>query len=524
MTSQPEGVESGASPGARAATHVGAGIFLSRILGLVRMRVEAYFFGTSVFADAWRAAMVVPNVIRNLLGEGTLSASMVPIYAEFLEEGREDEASRFAGAVLGLLTVAAAILALLGVLAAPFLVAILLPQGGPEKQAITTTLVRILFPMSGIFVISAWAMGVLDSHRRFFISYAASSFWNISVIAAVVSGGVFWGLGQRDLIVVLAWGALAGGGLQLAVQLPFVVRHLTGVHLSLGRGIEGVSEAMANFWPVVSARGVISLSSWFQIFLAGLLADGALAVMGYAQQLYILPISLFGISIAASELPEMSRMREQDHKILADRVAVALRRVSFFLVPTAIGYVVLGDIAIAALFETGEFGSAETLISWGVLGAFALGMPASASSRALSSAFYALRDTKTPARIAYLRVAVSVVIGVLAMRPLDHFGIAGLQLGAAGLAIGASCAAWLELVLLRRALGRLIGDHGPGTTPIVRFALAASIAVSLGVGLQTVLPSAHPILLAVETLIPVGLVYLAVAALLGEGIPIRVRR
>ena len=487
-------------------------------MGFVRERLFAHFFGSSDFADAWRAAFRLPNVLRNLLGEGTLSASMVPIYSEFLGQGKHEEANRFAGAVLGLLTVVSAAAVLLGVMIAPLFVPLFFPRWSPEKQAITTTLVRILLPMSGILVISAWAIGILDSHRRFFVSYVAPVFWNITMITAMVSGGIYWGLGQRDLVVVLAWGALIGGGVQLAVQLPFVLRLVHRVQPSMGRGVEGIPEGIRNFGPVVAARGVVNLSGWFELYLAGLLANGAVAVMGYAQTFYLLPISLFGISVAASELPELSRMRGEDREVLAARVAAALRRVSYFVIPSAIAYLALGDVVIAALYETGEFRAAQTLVTWGVLAAFALGLPVSACSRALSSVFYALRDTKTPARIAYVRVLVSIVIGVIAMMPLDRYGFSGLRLGAAGLAMGASCAAWVEFVMLRRALARKIGAHGPGAGPIVRLTLAASLAAALGVALQLILPPAQPWVVALETLLPFGVLYLVATALLGQGI------
>ena len=487
-------------------------------MGFVRERLFAHFFGSSDFADAWRAAFRLPNVLRNLLGEGTLSASMVPIYSEFLGQGKHEEANRFAGAVLGLLTVVSAAAVLLGVMIAPLFVPLFFPRWSPEKQAITTTLVRILLPMSGILVISAWAIGILDSHRRFFVSYVAPVFWNITVITAMVAGGIYWGLGQRDLVVVLAWGALIGGGVQLAVQLPFVLRLVHRVQPSMGRGVEGIPEGIRNFGPVVAARGVVNLSGWFELYLAGLLANGAVAVMGYAQTFYLLPISLFGISVAASELPELSRMRGEDREVLAARVAAALRRVSYFVIPSAIAYLALGDVVIAALYETGEFRAAQTLVTWGVLAAFALGLPVSACSRALSSVFYALRDTKTPARIAYVRVLVSIVIGVIAMMPLDRYGFSGLRLGAAGLAMGASCAAWVEFVMLRRALARKIGAHGPGVGPIVRLTLAASLAAALGVALQLILPPAQPWVVALETLLPFGVLYLVATALLGQGI------
>ncbi|HSG48960.1 MAG TPA: lipid II flippase MurJ, partial [Longimicrobiales bacterium] len=336
--------------------------------------------GTSGFADAWRVALRLPNVLQNLLGEGTLSASFIPVYAEFLEEGREEEAGRFAGAALGILMATAGALVLLGVLVAPWLVAALFWRWDPEKQALTVTLVRILFPMTGILVVSAWALGILNSHRRFFVSYVAPVFWNVAQIAAMVAGGAYLLLGQRDLVVLLAWGALVGGGLQFGVQLPFVVRHLRGFRLSLGRGVEGVDEAVRNFVPVVAARGVVNLSGWLDIILAAYLADGALALLGYAQTFYMLPISLFGMSVAASELPELSRVRGEDREALASRVAAALRRTSYFLIPTIVGYLVLGDVLVAALFQTGAFGSTQTLATWAVLAAYTLGLGASANS------------------------------------------------------------------------------------------------------------------------------------------------
>jgi putative peptidoglycan lipid II flippase len=374
--------------------------------------------------------------------------------------------------------------------------------------------------MTGLLVISAWALGILNSHRRFFVSYVAPVVWNVAMIAAVIGGAVYFGLEaqSRDLVLALTWGALAGGALQLAFQVPFLVRYVRGLRVSLGRGVDGVEEAITNFWPVVAARGVVNLSGWVDMFLAGRLRDGALAVMGYAQTIYVLPISLFGMSVAASELPELSRMRGEGERIMSERVSRALRRVTYFLVPSTLACLVLGDVLAAALYQSGEFGAAQSLVTWAVLAAYALGLPASASSRLLSSTFYALRDTKTPAHVAYLRVVVSAGVGIALMIPADGLGFSTLRLGAAGLALGASVGAWLEYALLRRALGKRIGPHGGGAGPVVRVTLAATLATAAAVGVQLVVPAAHPIVIALETLFPFGVVYLAVAALLGERI------
>jgi putative peptidoglycan lipid II flippase len=505
----------------RAAAVVGAGIFLSRVSGFVRERVFAYWFGTSDLADAWRAALRLPNVLQNLLGEGTLSASLIPVYAELLEQGREEEAGRFAGAALGILTAVAAALSLGGILLAPWLIHLFFFDWSPEKQAITVTLVRILFPMTGVLVVSAWALGILNAHRRFFVSYVAPVFWNLAMIAALVAGGAWLALDSKDLVVALAWGALAGGILQFGVQIPFLFGRLRGFRLSLGRGVPGVDEAVKSFGPVVAARGVVNLSGWVDLILAAQLAPGAVALLGYAQTFYVLPISLFGMSVAASELPELSRMRGEAERVLAARVAAALGRVAWFLIPSAVAYAALGDVIVAALYQTGSFGPAQSLATWAVLAAYSLGLTASASSRVLSSAFYALRDTKTPARIAFARVAVSAGAGLAFMFPLDSFGFGPVRLGAMGLALGAAVGAWLEYALLRRALGGRVGAHGPGTGTLLRMALAASLAAGAGVALQLLLAPAHPIVVALETLLPVGVVYLAAAWALGLGVPLR---
>ena len=492
----------------RGANRVAGGILVSRVLGLVRDRVFAYFFGSSDFADAWRAALRTPNVVQNLLGEGTLSASLVPVYSEMLEEGRDVEAGRFAGAALGILTVVAAGTVLAGWAAAPWIVGLFFPTWDPAKQALTVTLVRILFPMTGILVISAWALGILNSHRRFFVSYVAPAFWNVAMITAMLGGALAIGLRDQALVVALAWGALVGGVLQLGWQIPFLLRHLRGFRLSLGRGVEGVQEAVENFVPVVAAMGVVNLSGWIDLILAGRLASGAVAVLGYAQTFYMLPISLFGMSVAASELPELARMRGQAEQVVAERVAAALTRVSYFLVPSAIVYLTLGDVVVAALYQTGAFGIRETLVTWAVLGGYALGLPASAGSRVLSSAFYALRDARTPARVAYIRVAVSTAVGVGLLFPLDQIGFSTLRLGAAGLALGASVGAWLEYGMLRRALGIRVGAHGPGTWRVLMFTLAAAIGSGVGVLIQTRLGDLHPIVVAAIVLPAGGLVYL----------------
>jgi putative peptidoglycan lipid II flippase len=525
----------------RAAIWVGAGIFFSKVSGVIREVVFANYFGASAVADVWRVALRTPNVIQNLLGEGTLSASMIPVYAEFLEKGKEEEAGRFAGAALGILATVAFGLALLGTLLAPFVVPFVFRYWDPWMQDLTVTIVQILFPMTAILVISAWALGVLNSHRRFFVSYVAPVAWNLAIIGTLVGVGTYlgWdGLGRdADLVVAMAWGALGGAVLQLLVQTPFLIPLLSHFRLSLGRRVAGVGEAVQNFLPVVAARGVVNVSGWVDIFLAHILVAGAPSMLGYAQTLYMLPISMFGMAIAASELPELSRKRGDVEEILVPRVRGALERLAFLLIPSTLAYLVLGEVFVAALFQRGEFGPDTTTAAYLILGAYALGLPASGSSRALSSAFYALRDTKSPAVIATWRVILSIVVGASLMLPLDRFGVGSYRLGAAGLALGSAAGAWVEYFRLRKKLTAHLGAHGPRPGRIPRTLLAAGMAGAAGFGAKKILGfSAEPGLLpdflgegsfflnplaALGTALVFGVVYLGLAAVLGVGMPLR---
>ncbi len=522
MTSLTEPSDSTSASPSRGASGVAAGILLSRLAGLARERAFAYFFGTSLYADAWRAALRMPNVLQNLLGEGTLSASFIPIYAELIEKGEEERAGRFAGAVLGLLFVTAGALAFLGIVLAPSLVALFFMGFDVERQELTVTLVRILFPMTALLVLSAWSLGILNSHRRFFLSYVAPVFWNLAMIGTLVAFGAHLALPEADLIVALGWGALVGGALQLGVQLPSVLHVLPLFRPRVSLAVTGVREAIRNFIPVLMARGVVNLSGWLDYALAAFLATGAVAALGYAQTLYLLPISLFAMAVAASELPELSRTRGGGAPRLAQDLSKALERVTFFVVPSAVAYLFLGNVVVAALFQTGEFGRTETLQVHAVLAAYSLGLLASASSRVRTSAYYAVRDTRTPARIAGGRVLISLAVGGTLMLPMDQLVVGeGARLGAAGLALGATVAAWLEFTLLKRKLSRRIGPHGIRTGSFIRILAAAGVATGVGLGMSWWTASFHPIAAAIGTFVPFGVAYLALARALGVAPPLR---
>lgn len=481
----------------------------------MRDRAVAHHFGAGALADVWKAALRIPNVLQNLLGEGSLSASFIPVYVRLLAEGREEEAGRVAGAVLGLLAVAAGVLAAAGVWAAPLLADVVVPGYGEDgRRDLLVPILRVLFPMTGVLVVSAWALGILNSHRRFFVAYVAPALWNLAIIVALLAAAG-WGLMGAELLMAAAWGALAGGALQLLFQLPFMARHLKGVVPSLGRGVAGAGKVLRNFVPVVAARGAVNLSSLLDLWLASLLATAAVSAMTYAQTLYLLPISLFGMSVAASELPELSRHAATGTEAVRKRAERAVATVLFWLVPSTVGYMVFGSEVIGIVYQTGEFSAGDAQAIGLILGAYAIGLPASGVSRVLSSTFFALGDTRTPARIAYARIFVSAAIGCSIMFPFDRLSVGGIAMGAAGLAVGASAGAWLELYLLGRGLGRRMPGLSFGAPRVLLYILAAAVATAVGFAPGALLPPMHPIIAGAAVVVPFAAAYLLVTARMG---------
>ncbi|MGK2859188.1 MAG: murein biosynthesis integral membrane protein MurJ [Thermoanaerobaculia bacterium] len=538
-----DGADGAAMPGVRrgGASLVALGIFLSRIAGLIRERVFAHYFGATVAAGAFKAAIRIPNALQNLFGEGVLSASFIPVYAKLRAEGDEELADRVAGIVGSFLALFVAVVVAAGMLLSGPLVSVIAGGFTGEARELTVRLVRILFPGVGLLVMSAWCLGILNSHRKFFISYVAPVFWSAAMIVAMIAFG--GRVGEERLAVILAWGTVVGSLLQFGVQLPFVFQLAKGLRVGLDRTLEPVREVFRNALPVIVGRGVIQLSAFVDELIGSFLGTAAMAGIAYAQTLYMLPVSLFAMSIAAAELPEMSSALGTAEEIgakLRARIGAAQRQIAFLVVPSIVAFLAIGTFLVSGLFETGKFGRAEThYVAW-ILGGYSIGLFAVTLGRLYSSAFYALRDTKTPLRFAIIRIFVAIVLGLTLAIPLRPYWVemikrAGLSLpeisnaekaiGAVGLTIAGGIASWIELVLLRRALARRIGATPMDGSFLVRVWCAALAGGAAGAAFGVYgagavisrLPSTfgfHRIGGAICVAAVFGLVYLGVAALL----------
>ena len=488
------------APAQRGSALVGAGILLSRVAGLIRETIAGRVLGNGLANDALVAALRIPNLLQNLLGEGVLSASFVPVYSELLDGNDRQQANRVAGAVGALLMAVTAIAVLIIVLAARPLTRLLAWGLTGEAFELAVEFTRITALGIGFLVMSAWCLGILNSHRSFFLPYVAPVIWNAAQITALL---LAWQRGWElaDAARAVAIAVAIGGLLQLLVQLPTVLRLAQGLRIAFDGRNAHVREVRRRFGPAVLGRGAVQLSAYIDLLLASFLAAGALSALFRAQILYVLPVSVFAMSVAASELPELSRL-SGDPAQVATRANAAMRRIAFWMLASSLLLVAAGEPLIAVLFEGGEFTSADTSLVWLIVVFYAMGLPAIGLSRMLQNASYAMGDTSGPARIAAVRVTFASLIGVLVMFPLDRafIGADGVEqlgdalafagpleaavraddsvvrLGAVGLAIGSAIGAWLELFLLSRLLDRRLPRLRPPSAVLAPPALAASVA------------------------------------------------
>ncbi len=504
---------SAGSGGARNASVVFAGILISRLLGLLRTTLFVRYFGTTAEADAFNAAFKIPNAVRNLLGEGTLSASFVPVYSRMLARDDVRGARALANAVLGILLAGVSVLTLLGMVLAPWLTQLFAPGFDPERAALTTRLTRVLFPMTALMVLSGWCLGVQNSHRRFFWSYASAALWSLAQIVLLLGWGARAG-SMGELAWWLAWATLVGSILQVGAQLPEVIRLMGVVRPTLDHAADGVLATLRNIGPVVIALGVVQISSLIDLQIASFLPTGAASAMSYANLITLLPVALFGVSVAASSLPDFSRDSGQARDgALLERLRGGWQRLLFYIVPCAVVFLLFGDLCVGLLLRNGRFGETEQRAVQLVLGGFAVGLVSFASVKLLASAHYAMQDYRTPLRASITSLLVSAVVSIALAIPLRHS-----PWGAAAIALGSSIGSYLNLAVLAGGLRARLGTL---YTPAMwqgsaRIVVAALVAAAAAATLRGVLPPLHPMLGAPPVFALFGMTYLLAGWAMGS--------
>ncbi len=526
----------------RSALLVGAGVTLSRLSGLIRELVLAGLLGTRIAADAFKAALQIPGLLQNILGEGTLSASFVPVYSRLVDEDRQGEhdAGVIAGVVLSALALLTGVVVFIGIIAARPITKLLLPVLPDATFELTVDLVRVMWAGLGFIVLSAWCLGVLNSHRKFFLSFAAPIAWNAAqIFLAIFAWANNWD--DTEIAKAAAWGVLIGGFLQFAIQLPAVFKVAPSIRASFRLRLKPVQDIFRRFTPALLGRGVIQLSAFLDLFLAGFLAAGAFAGLSIAQIIYLLPIGIFAMSIVSADLPELSRDQGNASKVI-NRIAVSQERIAFYVAFSAVAFFSIGKPLIGALFERGDFTEEDTLYVWLILCAYSFGLFTSSISRLYQNACYAAGDTKGPARFAALRVCVSGAIGVILMFQFDRFAIdvnevikignlpafsplpesirsddMGPQaLGAVGLALGSACGSWVEYARLKKRMASVLPSSFKFQSPLVKLLIPLLVAGSVGAVLAWTLNDIHNLILGPSLLAITGMLYVYLSYLSGS--------
>lgn len=488
-------------------------MLLSRLSGYLRQTLFSAIFGLRIEGDIFNFAARIPNFLQNLLGEGALSAALIPVYSGLMVTNRA-RADQVARAVLGILALICAGLVLVGITWTRLLVRTIAPGYTGETLDLTVQLVRVMFPGIGLLVMSAWCLAILNSHHKFFLSYVAPVCWNAALIGALL---IYPHADLSRLTVIMAWASVVGAALQLGVQAPVVWRLMSTHWRERGQAYgDQVRHVLVTSLPVVFTRGVVQVSAFIDSMLASYLPAGSMSALINTQQLSQLPIALFGMAVSSASLPSMSTAAAANlTDALRTRLIEGQETIVALVVPSMVAFLACGDVIVAMLLEHGRFNHANTLYVWGVLAGSAVGLLATTVGRLYVSAFYALGDTKTPTRIAIVRVALVAGLGYLLALPLPRLAGISPAWGAAGLTASAGMAGWVEFLLLRRALEARLGRVTIAASRIGSAWLVALVSAAIATPFRWGLPSTWHVVRGFVILGIFGVVYLAGAQVMG---------
>ena len=431
---------------AKAASTIGMGTLLSRILGFLRDMVIAQFFGAGMAADAFFVAFRIPNLWRRLVGEGSLTISFIPVYTEYLtrhskEETREVTHIAFTIAGIGLF-----ILTLLGIFFSPILIRIVAPGfiQIPEKFQLTVTLNRIIFPYLFFMGLFALCMGILNSMRHFFAPAIAPIFLNLSMIVSVL---LFYQVLQKP-VMALAAGVLAGGLIQFLFQIPFLLKRGVSFRFNFHFSHPAIKRIGSLMVPGLIGTAVYQINVFVDTIFASFLPSGSVSYLFFADRLMEFPLGIFAIAIGMASLPSLSALASQGKREeLRETLSFTFRLVSFISIPAMIGLISLKTPIIHLLFQRGQFDVRATVMTAQALLCYSVGLWAIAGARTIVPAFYSLQDTWTPLKIALICLAANVVFIAILIYPLKH----------AGLALATSLSSTLNLFLLFWKLSPRLG-------------------------------------------------------------------
>jgi putative peptidoglycan lipid II flippase len=422
---------------ARAAGVMSAATFISRVLGFARDMVFALYFGATGISDTFFAAFRIPNLLRELFAEGSMSAAFIPVLTEYRQKKGEEEAQELVKITFSFIVVVVGIVCLLGIFFAPEIVTVIAPGfiKSPDKFSLTVLLTRIMFPFLLFVSLAALAMGALNTRKVFFIPALAPAMLNIALIVVVV----FFASIARRPIVVAAVGVLIGGLLQFLFQLPsfFKNRYRLGFRPYFRH--PGLKKMAVLLVPATLALAVNQINILVSNILASYLPSGSITYLYYSMRLIQFPIGIFGVAMGMAVLPTLSEHAVRgDMENLREDFSFALRTLFFITVPSMAALIALRGPIVNLLFQRGSFDYAATKGTTEALLFYSFGIWSIVGNRVITSSFYAMQDTRTPVKIATVGMISNIILSLLLMGPLQH----------AGLALANALASWVNFSLL----------------------------------------------------------------------------
>jgi len=431
---------------AKAAGVVGLATMLSRIFGFIRDMVVAAFFGAGVATDAFFVAFRIPNLLRRLLGEGSLTVAFIPVFTEYLTRRSREEALELANTVFTVLSIILVIVSLAGVVLSPLIVWVMAPGFAalPRQFELAVFLTRMMFPYIFFISLVALCMGILNSLRHFAAPALSPVILNLCMIVAALSLRRFF----DEPITALAIGVMAGGVLQLAMQWPFLIKMGVRLKPNVHFRHPGLRQMGRLLIPTLIGSAVYQLNILVGTILASLLPKGSVSYLYYADRVVELPLGVFAIAIGTATLPSLSEQASRgSFEELKRTLSFSLRLILFITIPATVALIMLRVPILSVLFQRGAFTASSSILTAQALFYYALGLWAFSVIRVIDAAFFALQDRKSPLKAAFVALLVNVVLSVLLMFPLKH----------GGLALATSLASAVNVFMLSVILWKKIG-------------------------------------------------------------------
>ncbi len=447
----------------RAAGTVGFFTFLSRVLGLIRDMVIAALFGSGMVADAFFVAFRIPNLLRRLFAEGSLTIAFIPVFTEYLNRKSRAEALELARVTLTILSLILVLVSITGILLAPWIVRIQAFGfgGAGAKYELTVLLTRITFPYILLISIVAFFMGILNSLKHFAAPAAAPILLNVGIIG----GAVLISPHLKEPIVGVAIGVIIGGILQVLLQVPWAKREGMSLRPKWNPSHPALRRIGVLMVPAVFGSAVYQLNQFIGTLLASFLPEGSISWLYYADRIVQFPLGIFGIAISTAALPTLSEHMALDNiSEFSNTLNHALRMVFFITLPALVGLLVLGQPIVKLIYQRGAFDVYASSMTYKALVFYAIGLWAFSGIRVMVSAFYAMQDTKTPVIVAVCALVANLILSLLLMGPMKH----------AGLALALSCASGIQFILLVFTLKRKAPQIS--LVPVVSSVLKSSAA------------------------------------------------